>query len=71
MSKKVKKIEDKPAPINVSIEDDRLEDSIEYVHLKSIEKRIESLSYPNCFGCINDKPDQRSHMEEGGCLYEN
>lgn len=22
-----------------------------------------------CIGCIYDAPDQRSHMEEGGCLY--
>lgn len=22
-----------------------------------------------CIGCIYDAPDQRSHMDEGGCLY--
>ena len=23
-----------------------------------------------CYGCVNDCPDQRSHMDIGGCLYD-
>lgn len=25
---------------------------------------------PSCYGCRNEKSDQRSHMEQGGCLYD-
>ena len=24
----------------------------------------------SCWGCQNDAPDQRSHMDMGGCLYD-
>lgn len=30
--------------------------------------KIEATS--SCFGCRENKPDQRSHMEAGGCLEE-
>ena len=23
-----------------------------------------------CYGCVNDRPGQRDHMEIGGCLYQ-
>ena len=25
--------------------------------------------YTTCWGCINDRPDQLSHMDIGGCLF--